>query len=131
MTGEEQYRAGQGVDGGVDARPGVRHEEARDPGPAQGFAPAPRQQAFLGDADPLGPLLGQLDLVADVAEHAALLVGGLLVATAIHYTDNWLSVEDYAPETGLIPDNPWLVPVAWAHARRMAGTRRLGRSLRT
>ena len=42
-----------------------------------------------------------------------LLVGGLLVSTAIHYTDNWLSVEDYAPETGLIADNPWLVPVAW------------------
>jgi tryptophan-rich sensory protein len=43
-----------------------------------------------------------------------LLVGGLLVSTAIHYTDNWLSVEDYAPRTGLIPDNPWVVPVAWA-----------------
>ena len=42
------------------------------------------------------------------------LVGALLVSTAIHYTDNWLSVEDYAPETGLIADNPWVVPVAWA-----------------
>ena len=43
-----------------------------------------------------------------------LLVGGLLVSTAVHYTDNWLSVEDYAPRTGPIADNPGLVPVAWA-----------------
>jgi hypothetical protein len=42
-----------------------------------------------------------------------LLVGGLLVSTAIHYTDNWLSVDNYAPSTGLIADNPGLVPVAW------------------
>jgi hypothetical protein len=42
------------------------------------------------------------------------LVGGLLLSTAVHYTDNWLSVEDYAPRTGLIADNPGLVPVAWA-----------------
>jgi hypothetical protein len=42
-----------------------------------------------------------------------LLVGGLLVSTAVHYTDNWLSIEDYAPRTGLIADNPATVPVAW------------------
>ena len=42
-----------------------------------------------------------------------LLVGGLLLSTAVHYTDNWLSVEDYAPRTGVIADNPGLVPVAW------------------
>jgi hypothetical protein len=43
-----------------------------------------------------------------------LLVGALLVSTAVHYTDNWLSVEDYAPTTGLLHDNPGLIPVAWA-----------------
>lgn len=43
-----------------------------------------------------------------------LLVGALLVSTAVHYADNWLSMEDYAPETGLLADNPGLVPVAWA-----------------
>ena len=42
-----------------------------------------------------------------------LLVGGLLVSTAVHYTDNWLSIEDYAPREGLIAENPGLVPVSW------------------
>jgi hypothetical protein len=42
------------------------------------------------------------------------LVAALIVSTAIHYTDNWLSIEDYAPREGLIPENPGLVPVAWA-----------------
>jgi len=42
------------------------------------------------------------------------LVGALLVSTAVHYTDNWLSIGDYAPETGLLADNPGLIPVAWA-----------------
>jgi hypothetical protein len=42
------------------------------------------------------------------------LVGGLLVSTAVHYTDNWLSIEDYAPATGLLADNPGLIPLAWA-----------------
>ena len=41
------------------------------------------------------------------------LVGALLVSTAVHYTDNWLSVDDYAPSTGLLADNPGLIPVAW------------------
>jgi hypothetical protein len=41
------------------------------------------------------------------------LVGALIVSTAVHYTDNWLSIEDYAPREGLIADNPGLVPVAW------------------
>jgi hypothetical protein len=43
-----------------------------------------------------------------------ILVGALLVSTAVHYTDNWLSVEHYAPRTGLLADNPGLIPVAWA-----------------
>ena len=42
------------------------------------------------------------------------LVGALLVSTAVHYTDNWLAIEDYAPSTGLLADNPGLIPVAWA-----------------
>jgi hypothetical protein len=42
-----------------------------------------------------------------------LLVGGLLLSTAVHYTDNWLSIEDYAPSTGPA-GNPALVPVVWA-----------------
>ena len=42
-----------------------------------------------------------------------LLVGALVVSTAVHYTDNWLSVEDYAPREGLIAENPGVVPVAW------------------
>jgi hypothetical protein len=42
-----------------------------------------------------------------------IVVGALLVSTAVHYTDNWLSVEDYAPSTGLIAENPGLIPVAW------------------
>jgi hypothetical protein len=42
------------------------------------------------------------------------LVGALLVSTAVHYTDNWLSIQDYAPRTGLLADNPGLIPVAWA-----------------
>ena len=42
------------------------------------------------------------------------LVGALLVSTAVHYTDNWLSIEDYAPSTGLLAENPGLIPVAWA-----------------
>lgn len=42
------------------------------------------------------------------------LVGALLVSTAIHYTDNWLSIEDYAPRSGFLPENPWIVPVVWA-----------------
>lgn len=42
------------------------------------------------------------------------LVAALLVSTAVHYTDNWLSVEDYAPPTGLLADEPWLIPIAWA-----------------
>ncbi len=41
------------------------------------------------------------------------LVAGLLLSTAVHYTDNWLSIEDYAPETGILADNPGLIPVAW------------------
>jgi hypothetical protein len=41
------------------------------------------------------------------------LVGALIVSTAVHYTDNWLSVEDYAPHTGLIAENPGLIPLAW------------------
>ena len=41
------------------------------------------------------------------------LVAALVVSTAVHYTDNWLSIEDYAPREGLIADNPGLVPVAW------------------
>jgi hypothetical protein len=41
------------------------------------------------------------------------IVGALLVSTAVHYTDNWLAIGDYAPRSGLLPDNPWLVPVAW------------------
>lgn len=43
-----------------------------------------------------------------------ILVGALLVSTAVHYTDNWLSIEDYAPSTGLLAENPGLIPVAWA-----------------
>jgi tryptophan-rich sensory protein len=42
-----------------------------------------------------------------------ILVGALLVSTAVHYTDNWLSIEDYAPRSGFLPENPWAVPVAW------------------
>ena len=42
------------------------------------------------------------------------LVAGLLLSTAVHYTDNWLSIEDYAPSTGLLADNPGLIPVSWA-----------------
>lgn len=41
------------------------------------------------------------------------LVIALLVSTAVHFTDNWLRVEHYAPREGLIADNPWLVPIAW------------------
>ena len=41
------------------------------------------------------------------------LVAALIVSTAVHYTDNWLSIEDYAPREGLIADNPGLVPAAW------------------
>ena len=41
-------------------------------------------------------------------------VFALLVSTAVHYTDNWLSIEDYAPRRGLLWENPGLVPVAWA-----------------
>jgi hypothetical protein len=42
------------------------------------------------------------------------LVGALLVSTAVHYTDNWLSIEHYAPPTGLLHDNPGLIPLSWA-----------------
>ncbi|HEX8054857.1 MAG TPA: hypothetical protein VF517_17865 [Thermoleophilaceae bacterium] len=42
-----------------------------------------------------------------------ILVGALLVSTAIHYTDNWLSIEHYAPREGFVAENPGLVPVAW------------------
>jgi hypothetical protein len=42
------------------------------------------------------------------------LVAALLVSTAVHYTDNWLQIEDYAPETGLLVDEPWLIPISWA-----------------
>lgn len=41
------------------------------------------------------------------------LVGALLVSTAVHYTDNWLSIGDYAPREGFLPENPWIVPVVW------------------
>jgi hypothetical protein len=41
------------------------------------------------------------------------LVAALLISTAVHYVDNWLSVEDYAPSTGLLAENPGLIPVAW------------------
>ena len=43
-----------------------------------------------------------------------IVVGALLVSTAVHYTDNWLSIGDYAPQSGVLHDNPGLVPVAWA-----------------
>ena len=42
-----------------------------------------------------------------------LLVGGLLVATAVHYTDNWLSIEDYAPREGFVADNPGVLVAVW------------------
>jgi hypothetical protein len=42
------------------------------------------------------------------------LVGALLVSTAVHYTDNWLSIDRYAPTTGLLHDNPGLIPLSWA-----------------
>jgi hypothetical protein len=42
-----------------------------------------------------------------------IVVGAMLVSTAVHYTDNWLSVGDYAPRSGFVPENPWIVPVAW------------------
>ena len=45
---------------------------------------------------------------------ARLLVGALIVSTAIHYTDNWLRIEHSAPREGLLADNPWLIPIAWA-----------------
>jgi hypothetical protein len=42
-----------------------------------------------------------------------LLVAAVLLSTAVHYTDNWLQVEDYAPTTGLLAENPGLIPLAW------------------
>ena len=42
-----------------------------------------------------------------------LLLAALLISTAVHYTDNWLSMEHYAPTMGFLPDNPWLVPLTW------------------
>lgn len=42
-----------------------------------------------------------------------ILVGALLVSTAVHYTDNWLAIDDYAPRSGFLPENPWIVPLAW------------------
>lgn len=42
------------------------------------------------------------------------LVAGLIVSTAVHYTDNWLSIEDYAPHTGFLANNPWSIPFFWA-----------------
>jgi tryptophan-rich sensory protein len=44
---------------------------------------------------------------------ARALVVALIVSTAVHYTDNWLRVERYAPREGLLADNPWLIPIAW------------------
>lgn len=62
------------------------------------------------------------------------LVGALLASTAVHYTDNWLSIESYAPRTGFLPENPWIVPVVWVlfAALGIAGYRayRRGPSLR-
>jgi hypothetical protein len=43
-----------------------------------------------------------------------ILVIALLVSTAVHYTDNWLSIEDYAPREGFVADNPGVLMVAWA-----------------
>ena len=37
----------------------------------------------------------------------------LLATSAVHYTDNWLSIEDYAPSSGLLADNPGLIPLSW------------------
>ena len=42
-----------------------------------------------------------------------IVVGALLVSTAVHYTDNWLSIDDSAPRSGLLPENPWLMALAW------------------
>jgi hypothetical protein len=42
-----------------------------------------------------------------------ILVTALIASTAIHYTDNWLRVEHYAPQDGILADNPWLIPIAW------------------
>jgi tryptophan-rich sensory protein len=41
-------------------------------------------------------------------------VVALLVSTAIHYGDNWLRIEHYAPREGLLAGDPWLIPIAWA-----------------
>ena len=41
------------------------------------------------------------------------LVAALIVSTAVHYTDNWLRIEHYAPREGILADNPWLIPIAW------------------
>ncbi|HEX8645779.1 MAG TPA: hypothetical protein VF715_02685 [Thermoleophilaceae bacterium] len=58
-----------------------------------------------------------------------ILVGALLVSTAVHYTDNWLSITDYTPRSGFLPENPWLVPVVWFvfAALGIAGLREYGR----
>jgi hypothetical protein len=42
-----------------------------------------------------------------------IVAGALLVTSAVHYTDNWLSIEDYAPSSGLLADNPGLIPLSW------------------
>lgn len=45
---------------------------------------------------------------------ARALVLALLVSSLVHYTDNWLSIEDYAPREGFVPDNPGVLMAAWA-----------------
>ncbi len=48
-----------------------------------------------------------------MTQPARVLVAALIVSTAIHYTDNWLRIEHYAPREGILADNPWLIPIAW------------------